>query len=129
MPSELKDRINKRLEEKGWQLANLARESGVAKGYLSEILSGKARKPSAETLYAIATALGTTVADLLGRTTGTEEVGAHELPKSLEEFAQEARLPTQDVRMLAAIKFRNEQPKTKDDWRFLWDAIKRSVRS
>src|SRR5688572_18160369 len=120
---ELKERIQARMDEKGWKLADLARESKVAKGYLWEILGGKAKRPSAETLYAIAQALGTTVADLLGKPT---QLGASERPHvsdSLRLFAEEAELTDDDVQMLAGIRFRNEQPKAKEDWRFLWESI------
>jgi len=126
---ELKDRIKERMHEKGWGLADLARESGVAKGYLWEILDGRAKRPSAITLYEVATALGTTVADLLGRTPETHTGQLGSIPQSLREFAdEESSVTEEDVRMLASLRFRNEQPKTKDDWRYLWESIRRSVR-
>ena len=125
---ELKQRIQARMDEKDWKLADLARESGVAKGYLWEILAGTAKRPSAETLYAVAQALGTTVADLLGRATEPGPGTEGKIPMSLQKFAQEVALPDHDIRMLAAIHFRNDQPKTKEDWRFLWESIRRSVR-
>ena len=125
----LRERIQTRMDEKGWKLADLARESGVAKGYLWEILSSeKEKRPSAQTLYTIAEALGTTVADLLGRSTELKSVGSGEMPETLREFASEANLPDEDIRVLAAIHFRKEQPKGKEDWRFLWESIRRSVR-
>ena len=124
----LQERIQARMDEKGWKQADLARESGVAKGYLWEILSSeKEKRPSAQTLYAIAEALGTTVADLLGRPTETESTGTGKMPETLREFATEANLPEEDIRVLAAIHFRKEQPKSKEDWRFLWESIRRSV--
>ncbi len=127
---QLRERIQGRMDDKGWKLADLAREASVAKGYLWEILrSEKEKRPSAQTLYAIAVALGTTVADLLGRTTELGSiVGEEKIPETLREFATETNLPEEDIRMLAAIHFRNEQPKSKDDWRFLWESIRRSVR-
>ena len=111
---ELKDRVQARMDEKAWKLADLARESAVAKGYLSEILSGKAKRPSAETLYAVAQSLGTSVADLLGRSSNTEVQGPETASETLMQFAQEAQLPDDDVHMLASIRFRNEQPKSKE---------------
>lgn len=123
---ELAERIKKRMDEKGLTLADLARETGVAKGYLWEILGGQAKKPSANTLYEIARVLGTSVGDLLGRE--PSEKSHVQIPESLKEFVDEEKVPEEDVRMLATINFRGNQPKTKDDWKFLWESIKRSTR-
>jgi transcriptional regulator with XRE-family HTH domain len=124
----LAERIRKRMGEKGWTLAELSRESQVAKGYLWEILDGRAKKPSAETLYRIAAALGTSVADLLGRPPAQPSGEDLEVPAELRALADDLNLPEEDVRMLAAIRFRKEQPKTKEGWRFLYESIRRSIR-
>jgi transcriptional regulator with XRE-family HTH domain len=124
---ELAERIKKRMEEKGLTLADLARQTGVAKGYLWEILGSRAKRPSANTLYEIARVLGTSVADLLGRET-SEQASPVQVAESLREFIDEEKLPEEDVRMLATINFRGNQPKTKDDWKFLYESIKRSTR-
>ena len=125
---ELSERIKMRMKEKGWSLADLARETKIAKGYLWEILSGRAKRPSANTLYEIARALGTSVADLLGREASVGQTELSNMPDSLREFVEKEDLPEEDVRMLALISFRGEQPKTKDDWKFLYESIKRSIR-
>ena len=119
----MQERIQARMDDKGWKLADLAREADVAKGYLWEILSSeKEKRPSAQTLYSIALALGTTVADLLGRSTKPGSIDAGTIPETLRQFADEANLPEEDIRVLSAIHFRNEQPKTMEDWRFLWES-------
>ena len=125
---ELAERIKMRMKEKGWTLADLARESKIAKGYVWEILSGKAKRPSANTLYEIARALGTSVADLLGKEVSVGQTEPSNIPDSLREFAKEEDIPEEDVQMLAPISFRGEQPKTKDDWKFLYESIRRSIR-
>lgn len=124
---ELAERIKKRMDEKGMSLADLARETQVAKGYLWEILDGRAKKPSANTLYEIAKALGTSVGDLLGREPPEPQSSAT-IPAALLEFADAEKLPKEDILMLANINFRGNQPKTKDDWKFLWESIKRSTK-
>ena len=126
---ELSERIQIRMREKGWRLADLARETKIAKGYLWEILSGKAKRPSASTLYEIARALGTSIADLLGREADVSQSTAFKIPTSLRELVAEENIPQEDVQMLVSINFRGEQPKTKDDWKFLYESIRRSVRS
>lgn len=125
---ELADRIKKRMKEKGKTLADLARETKIAKGYLWEILNKEAKRPSANTLYEVARVLGTSVADLLGREASDERTARPEIPTTLKEFAEDEKLPDEDIRMLASVSFRGDQPKTKDDWRFLYQSIKRSIR-
>jgi transcriptional regulator with XRE-family HTH domain len=123
----LADQLRKRMDEKGWTLADLARESDVAKGYLWEILDGRGKKPSAETLYKVAAALQTSVADLLEKPPPPAAEDAV-IPPELERLAKELDLPETDVKMLASIRFRGDQPTTEDGWRYLYESIRRSVR-
>lgn len=125
---EMAQRIQMRMKEKGWSLADLARETNVAKGYLWEILGGKAKRPSANTLYEIARALGTSVADLLAKEVNINQGELSDIPEPLRELIEKEELPEEDARMLASINFRGDQPKTKDDWKFLYESIKRSIR-
>ena len=125
---ELAERIQMRMKEKRWSLADLARETNVAKGYLWEILGGKAKRPSAITLYEIARALGTSVADLLAKEVNMEQGELSEMPEPLRELIEDEQIPEEDIRMLASISFRGDQPKAKDDWKFLYESIKRSIR-
>lgn len=111
-------------------LNDLARLSGVSKGYLSQVERSLTVRPSALTIFSIAEALGTTVGELFdGRPEGgvDSSVGP-DLPEALREFAQEAELPPTDVNMLAAIRYRGAQPREKEDWRFLYESIRRSIR-
>lgn len=117
--------VRQRREEKGLSLSALARASKVSKGYLSQIENDAAPRPSGDTLFKMAQALGTTVADLLGREAAP---AGREISPVLVEFAQQARLPEADVQMLAAIRYRGEQPRTIEDWRFLYESIRRTIR-
>lgn len=101
----------------------------MSKGYLSTLENNddtgtQSRRPSAETLYAIAKVLGVTISDLLGRKLLTTP--NNEIPESLRQFAREEDLPEADVVMLAAIKFRGEAPRTVDRWRYIYTAIRTS---
>lgn len=120
----LGERIRQRRDEKGITAIELARQAEISKGYLSELESGRAARPSGTILFRIASALGTTVADLLGEEIRPVNTAT---PAELKEFADEAELPEEDVRMLARIRFRGEQPRSKDDWRFLYESIRRSI--
>jgi len=124
----LGERIRQRREEKGISAAELARRANISKGYLSTIESSdeaSAPRPSADVLFRIASALGTSAADLLGREVRRAK---RRIPASLQEFLKERDLPEEDVAMLAGIQFRGAQPASAADWAFLYESIKRSIR-
>ena len=119
------DRIRRYRKERQINLSQLAQAAGVSKGYLSALENDpQARKPSAETLYALANVLGVTMADLLGRRLLT--AAAMEVPTSLRAFADEDGLPEADVQMLSTIQFRGDPPRTKERWRYIYMAIRTS---
>jgi transcriptional regulator with XRE-family HTH domain len=127
-PPKIGARIRQRREEAGLSLSRLAHEAGVSKGYLWNLEKGETEgRPSGRTLYQIARALGTTMADLLGR-----EVlpgSPTEIPDSLRHFADREGLTDVDVRMLASVNFRGRQPTNDEPWALVWGAIKASVRA
>jgi len=45
----------------------------------------------------------------------------------LREFARQERLPEDDLKMLARIRYRGRVPRTVDDWRFIYESIRRST--
>lgn len=107
-------------------LNQLAQRSGISKGYLWSLESEKtSTRPSAQTLYAIAEALDVTLADLLGRRPALEST-SEEISDALREFADQRGLPESDIRMLASIRFRGEQPASKERWAFIYEAIRGS---
>jgi transcriptional regulator with XRE-family HTH domain len=124
-------RIRMLRDQKQISLSLLADKAGISKAYLHELENDKAAKPSAEILYNIALSLDTTVGYLLGRRPANSmdqgDATPIVIPEALEQFAREARITEEDKRNLASIKFRNKQPKTSDDWRFLYDTIKRVI--
>lgn len=119
-------RIREFRQDRHLTLSQLAKDSGISKGYLWNLENAEtSTRPSAETLYAIAEALGVTMADLFGRRLEIDYQS--EIPDSLREFAEERDLPEADVKMLASIHFRGEQPRSRDSWAFIYDAIRRST--
>lgn len=128
-PETLGRRISLLRRQHGISLSLLADKVGISKGYLHDLENDQASKPSAEVLYNIALALGTTIAYLLGkRANPLSDEAPLTIPEALQQFAKEDRIPEEDVRRLACIKYRNAQPKTKDDWRYLYETIKRVVK-
>lgn len=116
------DQIRRFREQRGLNLSQLAAEASVSKGYLWSLENDPdARRPSADTLYSIAKALGVTMSDLMGRK--LLPAAAPHVPDGLREFAEEEGLPEADLQMLASIQFRGEQPRTKERWRYIYTAI------
>lgn len=118
----LGETVRRYREDRGLTLSQLAATADVAKSYISAIEHGEAPRPSGNTLYAIAKALGVTMSDLLGRQLLTE--AARDRPASLEQFAREHGLPEADVEMLASINFRGDRPQTTQRWAHIYSAIR-----
>jgi transcriptional regulator with XRE-family HTH domain len=119
------DQIRRFREEHGLNLSQLAIQAQVSKGYLWSLENDQdTRRPSADTLYAIAKALGVTMSDLMGRK--LLPAATPRVPDSLRDFADEEELPQADLHMLASIQFRGEQPRTKERWRYIYTAISTS---
>lgn len=123
--SEIGRRIREYREDRGWSLSHFADEAKVSKGYLWSLENDTTpTRPSADTLYRIAETLGVAMSDLLGRKLLVEPTT--EVPRSLQEFAADRQLPQADVRMLASIRFRGDQPKSKGRWEYIYNAIRTS---
>lgn len=120
----LGERIRQRRVEKGLTAASLARAADVSRNYISKLENGFAANPSAPILQRLADSLGTSVADLLGQ----ESIQENEMiPLELQELAEQEGLTATDVAALAAVRWRGQQPRTLGDWRFLYEAIRRSM--
>lgn len=129
----LASRIRKLREDKELTLDDLAAKAKISKTYLWELEQDKAKKPSADVLMKIATALSTTLADLLSLETVRIEEASVELQPSLKEFqdrmaAQKTPLTQEDLRDLAVMKFRGGQPQTADAWHQLYLLLVNSSR-
>jgi transcriptional regulator with XRE-family HTH domain len=118
-------RVKRFRVDSGLTLSGLASAAKLSKSYVSSIENGDAPRPSGQTLYAIAEALGVTMSDLLGRRL-LSNVNTSERPPSLDEFAIEHGLPEADVTMLASINFRGGRPKTKERWAHIYSAIRQT---
>lgn len=123
--NQLGDRIRLFRQEKGLSLTELATSSGVSKGYLSNLENNPDdKRPSAKTLYAVATALGVAMSDLLGEKLIISP--PTDVTESLRTFAEEEGLPESDIQMLASIQFRGDRPKSARRWRHIYEAIQMS---
>ncbi|WP_346279972.1 helix-turn-helix transcriptional regulator [Pseudonocardia sp.] len=115
--------MQERRLEAGLSLNALAEKAEVSKSYLWRLEKGDGpARPSGRTLYRIAAALGTTMSDLMGRSLLVDV--PQDVPDSLRTFAEEQGLTDADVSMLSAVNFRGSQPRERDDWMLVWQAIK-----
>jgi len=121
-------KIRELREDKGLSLSELARQAGISKAYLSQIEAGKTTRPSGEALLRIASVLGSSVAALLGAQTVGYRKSEVMVSPSLHKFAKKERIGREDTLMLARIRYQGKQPQTSEDWKFLYEAIKRSVK-
>jgi transcriptional regulator with XRE-family HTH domain len=112
---------------KEWALADLSKESGVSKAYISDLENGVAGKPNIQYLYSIAVALDTTLNDLVNGAVASEHGSAVEqsrpLPPGLAELKAEMGLSDEDIGKLATLNFRGHRPKDKDGWRYLLETL------
>ena len=127
--NNLGEKINKKRKELHWSLDELARKSGVSKAYLSQLENGDSESPSAKILYNIAMALGTSIADLLGKKLSPADVD--DIPKNLSKAATEHNIPENYIKMLLAVSARTDKDSKKEgdlspeDWFYLYETIKR----
>jgi len=125
---KLGDKIKEARNQKGWTLDELAKKSGVSKAYLSQLENSDSERPSAEKLYNIAIALGVSIAELLGKKLEKVEEIDKSIPANLEKAAVEFGWTQKDKELLASIAFRTKENKkslSTEDWRYLYDTIKR----
>jgi transcriptional regulator with XRE-family HTH domain len=122
--NSLGEKIRELRKKQEMSLDQLAQSSKVSKAYLSQLENSESDKPSAEVLYRISIALGTSIASLLGKTL-TPETGEIEIPKSLEQAAVAFNIPEKYIRRLASLSMRDGQKEySKDEWNHLYETLK-----
>ena len=77
----------------------------------------------------LASALGTTVADLMGAPAGIEEEALESVPDSLRDFVKKRGrtlgVRREDVEMLKQIHYRGQRPDRLEDWELIFLFIRR----
>lgn len=131
----LAERIRKLREDKDLSLEELANRAKISKTYLWELERDTegTKKPSADVLLRIATALSTTLTDLMNLARVQIKDIPVELSPSLKDFqtrmaSQKSPLTVDDLRDLASMKFRGGQPQTADEWHQLYLLLVNSTR-
>lgn len=140
-------RIRQLRELKLLSISAVAARAEISKSYLAKLERGEVDNPGLKTLQVIATALDVTLADLL--TPADEPSPAPssqsavdladfertlaDLPVQLREFVDAKKregdeLPADVIRSLAGVQFRGRRPRTREEWQFLYEAIRLSSR-
>jgi transcriptional regulator with XRE-family HTH domain len=124
--SDIGKRIKKFREKRSMSITQLSKISGISKSYISNLENGEhASRPSGNTLYRIAKALDVTMSELLGRKLLFEPTTR--IPAGLKQFAEEEGLSETEVQMLASIRFRGDQPQSRQRWEYIYRAISTSA--
>jgi transcriptional regulator with XRE-family HTH domain len=120
-------RLRQSRETAGLSLDELAKQAGISKTYLWELEKDTrgVKKPSADVLLRIASALSVTIGDLLALPTTHLNDEDVELSPSLKAFRDrmaslKAPLSEPDLRDLAKMRFRGGQPGSVDQWHQLY---------
>ena len=133
----LSQKIGKLRKEKAFSLNRLAEMAGVSKAYLWQLENSVSKQPSAEILFKIASALGTTIADLLDKPVRVHSndflmLQEDEIPYGLRELIDERGaaldIREEDVKMLMNIQYRGKRPKSVDEWEHVLQTIRIVVR-
>src|SRR5574341_628477 len=120
--TDLGSRIRSMREARGMSLTELAKNSGMSRGYLHLIEKGES-SPTEEKLGALAKALDVLVSELTGEIQSYDDLPFH-VPDELRTVAEEDGLTPAEVKMLSLINYRGRQPKTAAQWRALFYAIR-----
>lgn len=142
------ERLLQLRELRGLSVSAVASQAKVAKSYVAKLERGEVENPGLATLDSIATALRTTLSQLFAPATGSHKRSRWSavvdpleverlratMPESLQRFLKEledsegARVSSDVVRSLALLQFRGKRPERVEDWRFVYQAVARSLR-
>lgn len=116
--------MRKRRKALGLTAKALAKASGVSTSYISQVERGHQRDPSLPALRRLADALSMDLHALLGAQAAANDPTS--VPAPLRDLAEEYRLSSETMHMLAAIHIDGRQPSGREDWLFLLLAVRRS---
>jgi transcriptional regulator with XRE-family HTH domain len=125
----LSEKLKALRKDKGLTVAKLAEISGVSQPYIWQLESKMKLNPSSDMLQKLATALGTTVSELIGASITISEDALKEVPPSLRKLAKEKGdeidLRQEDIEMLRNINYRGKRPNKSEDWELIFLFLKR----
>ena len=108
-----------RRKKLGLSQGALADQAGISRNYVSLIERGEADNVSVNVLNQLATALGTTPAELSEQSGWVETL----IPPPLREFALQNELSFDVVDKLARLPMLGKEPSTVDEWKQLYKLV------
>jgi transcriptional regulator with XRE-family HTH domain len=117
---ELSYQLAKRRKEMALSQGALADIAGVSRNYVALIEQGKAQNVSLDILTRLASAMGVTLAELIGETEPKDQP----IPTALRELGLKEELSFEVVDKLARIPKRGLEPQTVAEWRRLYRAVR-----
>jgi transcriptional regulator with XRE-family HTH domain len=129
------ERIKKRRLELDWTQERLAQESGLSKGFLSDVEAGK-RSVGADSLLALANALGVSMDELMKGQLSEPPQGEVHIPASLSHFARTANLTFGQTLLLLDLQRQIIAHRSKSkpddleqvDWKRFYEAVKAYIK-
>jgi transcriptional regulator with XRE-family HTH domain len=113
--AELGQRVREARSQRGWSLAEVAARAGLSRAYINAIEHGRSKRPGAAALQRLE--------DVLGPLRDPPTASNLDIPTGLREFARDRRLSDAEVRMLASLRIRGQQPISRERWTFIYDAL------
>ena len=113
--AELGQRVREARRQRGWSLAEVAARAGLSRAYINAIELGRSKRPGAATLQRLE--------DVLGPLRDSPTASNIPAPVGLRQFARDRKLSDTEVRMLASLRIRGQQPVSKERWTFIYDAL------
>lgn len=109
-----------RRKELGLTQEELGEKASISRNYVSLIERGEANNVSVNVLNDLATALGTTPAELSGQSGWADTL----IPLTLRQFALQNDLSFDVVDRLARLPMRGKEPQTVKDWEQLYNLVR-----
>jgi transcriptional regulator with XRE-family HTH domain len=120
---ELGRQVLKRRQRLGLSQGALAEKAYLSRNYISLIERGEAQNVSMNIVSQLGTALGASPSELMGEVEEEETL----IPPALRELARQEKLSFEIVDKLARIPRRGKEPKTVEDWRKMYNLLKKYV--
>jgi transcriptional regulator with XRE-family HTH domain len=114
MASDLGRSIAEARSRRSWSLADVSSRTGLSRAYINALEHGRSRRPGADALRRLE--------DVLGPLSPGGQLPT-DVPAGLRRLAEERRIPTSEIQMLAGIKVAGRRPVSAERWRFIYDAI------
>ncbi len=112
---DLARRLKEARARVGWSLSETADRTGLSRAYISALERGRGKRPGADAIRRLE--------DVFGPLRSINQQPVRTAPPGLQALARERRIPPSEVRMLAGLRIRGQQPVTKERWRFIYDAL------